>query len=61
MICMYYMFDDKSSIEDGLPCGFPYGPDEAPENKDHCRNEKYKPLLLPEGYSDLIMKELRGS
>jgi len=55
------MFDDKSSIEDGLPCGFPYGPDEAPENKDHCRNEKYKPLLLPEGYSDLIMKELRGS
>jgi hypothetical protein len=54
------MFDDKICIEDGLPCGFPCGPDEAPESKDQCRNEKYKPLLLPEGYSELVMKDLRG-
>lgn len=55
------MFDDKTCIEDSLPCGLSCGPDEAPESKDRCRNEKYKPLLLSEGYSDLVMKELRGS
>jgi hypothetical protein len=60
MICMNYMFDDKNCIEDGLLCGFPCGPDEAPENKDQCRNKKYKPFLLPEGYSELVIKELRG-
>lgn len=60
MVCMNYMFDDKTCVEDGFPCGFPCGPGEAPENKDQCRNEKYKPLLLPECYSELVMKELRG-
>lgn len=57
---MNYMFDDKTCIEDGLLCGFPCGPEEGPESKDQCRNKKYKPLLLPAGYSDLVMKELRG-
>ena len=56
MVCMNYMFDNKICIEDELPCG--YG--DIPDDKSQCRNEKYKPLLLPEGYSDLIMKELRG-
>lgn len=60
MVCMHYMFDDKTCIEDGLPCGFPCGPEEGPESDDNCRNKKYKPLLLPAGYSDLVMKELRG-
>lgn len=56
MFCMNYMLDDKICVEDGLPCGH----DEVPDNKDQCRNEKYRPLLLPEGYSELVMKELRG-
>lgn len=60
MICMNYIFDNKICIEDGLLCGFPCCPDEYPESKDQCRNNKYKPLLLPKGYSDLVMEELRG-
>ena len=57
MICMHYMmFDDRICIEDGLPCGR----DEIPDNKDQCRNKKYRPLLLPEGYAELVIKELRG-
>jgi len=54
------MFDDKTCLEDGLPCGFPCGPDDTPDNEEQCRNKKYKSLLLPEGYSELVMKELRG-
>ena len=53
---MYMMFDDRICIEDGLPCGR----DEIPDNKDQCRNKKYRPLLLPEGYAELVIKELRG-
>lgn len=60
MMCMNYMFGNKTCIEDGIPCGFPCGPDEAPESKDQCRNKKYKPFLLPEGYAELVIKELRG-
>ena len=56
MVCMNYMFDDRTCLEDGLFCGH----EEVPDNKSQCRNDKYKPLLLPEGYSDLVMKELRG-
>jgi hypothetical protein len=57
---MNYTFDDKTCMEDGLSCGFPCGPDEVPESKDRCRNKKYKHLLLPEGYIELVIKELRG-
>ena len=56
MICRHYMFDDKSCIEDDLSCGS----DEVPESKEQCRNKLYQPFLLPEGYSDLVMEELRG-
>ena len=56
MICINYIFDDKSCIEDKLPCGH----DEVPNDKSQCRNEKYKPLLLPEGYSNLVVKEFRS-
>ena len=56
MVCMNYMLCGNACIEDGLPCG----QDEVPDNMSQCRNEKYKPLLLPEGYSDLVMKYLRG-
>lgn len=56
MICMNYIFDGKMCIEDGLLCGH----DDVPEDKAQCRNEKYKPLLLPEGYAELAIKELRG-
>jgi hypothetical protein len=47
---MNYIFDEKTCIEDGLPCGH----NDIPNNKDQCRNDKYRPLLLPEGYSDLL-------
>lgn len=56
MLCVNYMFDDKICVEDGLPCGHV----EVPDNKGQCRNDKYKPLLLPEGYAELVMKDLRG-
>lgn len=46
---------DKTCLEDGLP----YGHDDVPDDKSQCRNEKYEPFLLPEGYADLVMKELR--
>lgn len=60
IMCMNYMFDNKICIEDELPCGVPCGSDESPDSIDQCRNKKYKPLLLPKGYSELVMKELRG-
>lgn len=56
MVCMNYMFEDKTCLEDGLSCGH----DEVPDDIGLCRNEKYKPLLLPEAYVELVIKELRS-
>jgi hypothetical protein len=56
MICTNYMFDDKTCIEDGLLCGH----DDVPDDNAQCRNKKYKPLLFPEGYAELVIKELRS-
>ena len=55
------MFDDKTCLEDGKPCGYiTISDDDGPEDIKDCRNGKYQPFLLPEGYVDLVMKDLRN-